>query len=126
MREFSSAGQFVALILSLAAAGCTTPLPKDAGTPIYPYKSDGCSLAPDFDIGDCCRAHDESYWQGGSCEQRRAADDVLRQCIVAKGHPALAHIYHRAVRIGGLPLLPLPWRWGFGWPYGMGYSERCE
>lgn len=114
------------VLLCVLTAGCTTPLPKNTITPVYPYRSDDCSFAPDLDVGECCRAHDKVYWQGGTCEQRRAADAALRSCIVDKGRPALARVYHAAVRIAGSPLWPLPWRWGFGWPYGMGYSERCE
>jgi hypothetical protein len=90
------------------------------------FRSDGCSLAPDLNIRACCERHDQAYWAGGSCEQRREADQQLRECMSHNGRPLLASLYYAGVRVGGSPLWPFPWRWGFGWPYGMGYSEGCE
>jgi len=93
----------------------------------------------------CCLAHDRLYHTGGpvnadakmSFEARRAADEQLRQCVMEVGeertedlatayglsrervillYRATAEIMYRAVRLGGAPCTPLPWRWGFGWP----------
>jgi hypothetical protein len=49
----------------------------------------------------------------------------LRSCIRESGHPVLAALYYSTVRMTGSPRTPTRWRWGFGWPYGMGYSEKC-
>jgi len=63
-----------------------------------PFSSDACSLFPDrapigqADWCDCCLAHDEAYWRG-----------------------------YGAVRIGGMPWLPSPFRWAYGWPDGRLY-----
>ena len=60
-----------------------------------PFSSDACSLFPDrapigqADWCDCCLAQDEAYWRG-----------------------------YGAVRIGGMPWLPSPFRWAYGWPDG--------
>lgn len=119
--------KFACWLLLPALAGCAMPLPRDAPEPPpETRKIDGCSFAPDFDFAACCDAHDEVYWRGGSCEQRLAADRALRACIAASGRPILAKVYYSAVRLGGAPWWPLPWRWGFGWPYGTAYSAACE
>lgn len=44
-------------------------------------------------------------------------------CVVENGHPIVAFIMWIGVRIGGHPLLPAPWRWGYGWPWGRGYQR---
>lgn len=88
----------------------------------------------------CCVIHDWTYWNGGSTDgyaRRLAADTELHRCVAATGQrraPALAahlkiaeHAVVRtfeaaadlmfvAVRTGGAPCTPLPWRWGYGYP----------
>jgi len=93
----------------------------------------------------CCLAHDRLYHAGGpahadakiSFEARRIADKQLRRCVIEVGqerredlatayglsqervallYRTIAEIMYRAVRLGGAPCTPLPWRWGFGWP----------
>jgi hypothetical protein len=116
-----------ALIATLCAlAGCTTPLPRNAGEPPDKFHTDGCSGAPDLNFRACCETHDLAYWRGGSCRERLEADRQLRACIAAAGHPVLSEIYFLGVRAGGVPNLPTSWRWGFGWPYGFGYTESCS
>ena len=61
----------------------------------------------------CCDEHDRRYAQGGTKAARKLADLLLRDCIKANGHPVLAEIMYRAVRIGGVPYLPTKFRWGF-------------
>lgn len=97
---------------------------------------------------DCCVAHDRLYHRGGagaedasaSFAARLAADEDMRLCVIAEGerrkprlmadygvsastvellYQGIAGAMYRAVRLGGVPCTPLPWRWGFGWP-------RCE
>lgn len=111
-----------ALLAVLLMAGCA-----DRG--LQPFTSDGCSLFPDkAPIGDadwcgCCLAHDRAYWRGGTEEQRRAADDELETCVrKATGGEALAKAMRAGVRVGGTPVLPTPFRWGYGWPYDRGYQ----
>ncbi|MCP4386188.1 MAG: hypothetical protein GY798_33070 [Hyphomicrobiales bacterium] len=93
----------------------------------------------------CCVTHDRAYHSGGSPDgdadasfaARRAADVEMWQCVIGVGETraaslmdeyglsrdAVALLYrgigdamYRAVRLGGAPCSPLPWRWGFGWP----------
>ena len=78
------------------------------------FKSDGCSLFPDGDYRDCCVEHDKAYYVGGSLKERRIADNRLHACVSDKRHKFLAPLIWIGVRIGGVPFLPTPFRWGFG------------
>lgn len=102
-----------------------------AATPTYPFTTDGCSggmtlmwravfgQRPPWD--DLCIEHDRAYWAGGTVEQRRVADRTLMAGVVTNGHPLWAFLMWASVRIGGHPLLPLSWRWGYGFPYPRRY-----
>ena len=93
------------------------------------FHSDGCSSFPDGTQSNPnkwlshCIQHDFAYWQGGTREQRLQADRELRRAVSAGGSPVVAEWMYLGVRIGGVPWLPTPWRWGFGWPYPRGYRE---
>lgn len=51
----------------------------------------------------CCNEHDLFYDEGGGSEDRRWADERMRDCISAAGYPALALLMWTAVRLlGGL------------------------
>ena len=92
----------------------------------------------------CCVAHDRLYHRGGAGAEdasasfagRLAADEEMRRCVIAEGeqrkqglmddygitapmvellYEGIAGAMYRAVRLGGVPCTPLPWRWGFGW-----------
>ncbi|MCC2959744.1 hypothetical protein LK540_04775 [Massilia sp. IC2-278] len=107
---------------SLVLSGCASaPVPA-------PFTTDGCSLFPDrapagqADWCGCCVAHDLAYWRGGSAAERLESDRVFRQCVrAASRSPALAGTMYGAVRAGGVPWLPSPFRWGYGWDYGRLY-----
>ena len=115
------------MLLCLLLGGCQLP-PAPLQAPATPFQSDGCSCFPDLDYGDCCVAHDRIYWQGGTPEERRAADLALKACIADRGRPLLSHLVYWGVRIGGHGWLPTPWRWGFGrrWPEGYYAPPRSE
>lgn len=95
---------------------------------INPFNSDGCSLFPDGTLRQqtlwlsCCEAHDRAYWQGGTYQQRIAADLALQQCVDQVGEPEIAQIMLAGVRVGGSPYWPTSFRWGYGWPFGRGYQ----
>jgi hypothetical protein len=100
-----------------------------AGPAIHPFSSDGCTLAPDGNLGDrrlwcgCCFAHDMAYWSGGTEAERQRADQGLRACVLEKTHdPRIAAAMYEAVRLGGSPAFPSWYRWGYGWPFGHGYQ----
>lgn len=97
------------------------------------FKSDGCSLFVDGTFEDpelwkeCCLKHDIAYWQGGTEEQREAADIAFRECVQKKtGNAELAELMYQAVRTGGEPYYPTWYRWGYGWPIGRGYKSLSK
>ncbi len=91
---------------------------------LSPFASDGCSLFPDSSViikkdwCECCFQHDVAYWQGGTEQQRKQADTMLKQCVSQKtGDEALANVMYEGVRIGGSPYFYNWYRWGYGWFY---------
>jgi hypothetical protein len=102
-------------------------------TELSDFTSDGCSLFPDGDVKDrelwceCCFEHDIAYWRGGTEDERRRADGVLRDCVLARTkNKALADLMYQGVRMGGQPVFPTWYRWGYGWKYGRGYAPVTE
>lgn len=108
-------------MLSILASNATA-------TDLKPFTSDGCSRFPDGTPTQqelwlsCCTQHDVAYWQGGTAEQRYAADQELERCVTAVGEPEIALVMLAGVRVGGTPYLPTKFRWGYGWPYPRGYG----
>ena len=100
---------------------------------IKPFTTDGCSggMSAIWKIlfGKvtpwewCCVEHDKPYWKGGTKEERIEADRKLRECVAKKGYKKLAWVMEKAVRFGGHPWLPTPWRWGYGYKYPKGYTK---
>ena len=97
------------------------------------FASDGCSLFPDGTPKermlwcDCCFNHDIAYWRGGTEEDRKAADKMLRACVLERtGNNTLATAMYDGVRAGGSPIFPTWYRWGYGWKYGRGYQSLTE
>ena len=99
---------------------------------IKPFTSDGCSLFPDGTFAQkelwlsCCTAHDQSYWQGGTYEERLAADQELQQCVAGVEEPKIAQLMLAGVRVGGSPYFPTSFRWGYGWSYPRLYKVLTE
>jgi hypothetical protein len=99
------------------------------GYTIEPFTTDGCSMFPNGTIShnslwlDCCISHDFAYWQGGTYQQRLAADNRLRDCVAGTGASFTAEIMLEGVRIGGSPFFPTTYRWGYGWPWLRGYKQ---
>jgi len=120
--KFNMASTPFVLSLLLASSIATADTLK-------PFTSDGCSAFPDGTFKqntlwlDCCRQHDLAYWQGGSYQQRLEADQALKQCVAEVGEPAIALIMLAGVRVGGTPLLPTQFRWGYGWSYPKLYGD---
>lgn len=97
---------------------------------IKPFTTDGCSGGmsivwkalfrelPPWE--NKCVIHDVRYWIGGTVRDRLNADIALRKGIIEKGHNVLGWLTFIAVRIFGSPLLPTPFRWG----YGHGYAQK--
>jgi hypothetical protein len=120
--------ELVALIASLVLACLSSGAQADAADLAH-FTSDGCSLFPDGTIADrakwcdCCLLHDIAYWRGGTEEERKRADEALRDCVLGHtGDKALSETMYLGVRAGGNPVFPAWYRWGYGWPYGRGYK----
>lgn len=98
--------------------------------PLDDFRSDGCSQFPDGTLRQtdlwcaCCIAHDIAYWQGGNRKQKQHADENLRDCVLQKtGNTLLAETMYIGVRLGGSPVFPTWYRWGYGWRYGRGFQS---
>ncbi len=100
---------------------------------LSPFTSDGCSLFPDGTINDrakwcdCCLTHDTAYWQGGTEDERKKADEALRDCVLTRTNDKnLAETMFLGVRAGGAPAFLTWYRWGYGWSYGRDYKPLSE
>src|SRR4051812_16800434 len=98
----------------------------------YEFTTDGCSggMTAGWQLlfnkpppwNHLCVVHDQCYWKGGTAADRRRADRDLLDGMVEKGYPFIGLCMWLAVRVGGNPWLPLPWRWAYGWKYPRGYQ----
>jgi hypothetical protein len=104
-----------------AQAGCVAR--SSGALPPHAFTTDGCSAWPDGHWQLCCVEHDVAYWCGGGIETRRAADIALRTCVTQRGSPMIADLMYLGVRLGGMPWLPFPWRWGYGWDWPHHYDD---
>jgi hypothetical protein len=115
------------IVVIAMGIGCMLPLTTYADD-LKPFTTDGCSSFPDGTIehaslwANCCIRHDFAYWQGGTYEQRLAADEELESCVALAGEPTIASLMLAGVRVGGTPYLPTSYRWGYGWPFLRGYE----
>jgi hypothetical protein len=104
-----------------ANAICGTTRPT---LPPHPFVTDGCSMFPDSTWAECCVTHDIAYWCGGTYRQRRDADGELMKCVAAIGRPTLGWWMDKGVFMGGVPWMPTPWRWSYGWDWPTGYEAE--
>jgi len=110
---------FVLILVFLFASGSYAQNGVNAATAAVPadYKSDGCSLFPDRNYGQCCVEHDKDYFKGGSWKQRWQSDNRLYKCVRrTKGwqNKFIAPVMWMGVRVFGVSFLPTSFRWGFG------------
>jgi len=88
------------------------------------FTTDACSLWLNRifsnDFTDICIEHDIEYWKGGSAEDRKAADSILRENINSRV-PFVGDIMYIVIRVFGHPLVPVPWRQGYGFKYPYTY-----
>ena len=115
----------VVFAFPLFADNSATAIPA----PLSDFRSDGCSLFPDGDLIDsklwckCCFEHDIAYWKGGTEQERNQADQILKSCVFDKTkNKSLAEVMFQGVQVGGLPIFPTWYRWGYGWQYGRGFQ----
>ena len=119
---FHDASQ-AAAIESCAEQRCVQSLEGGRRVPSRRFRSDGCSLWFDGDWAACCVQHDLVYWCGGTAEERKRADASLRECVAARAPSWFAGLTYLGVRVGGHPLFPVPYRWGYGRSYWPFYAE---
>jgi hypothetical protein len=62
----------------------------------------------------CCDEHDLAYRDGGTDEQRAAADKALYDCVKARGYPGWALLMYLAVRFAGGTFFAGSNTWGYG------------
>lgn len=68
-----------------------------------------------------------AYWRGGTVEERKQADQLLKECVLKRtGSKALADLMYNGVRLGGHPAFPNWYRWGYGWDYGRDYLPLTD
>lgn len=72
---------------------------------------------PDGPNGNCCLEHDVVYHKGGTAKARLEADIRLMQCVANNSGTFWARLMFIGVCIGGMPIFPFPWRWGYGRKY---------
>ncbi len=68
---------------------------------------------------DCCVAHDQAYYYGGSREDKLQADEILKRCVETRLQDEHAGLLlglamQMAVTIGGQPYFITAYRWGYG------------
>lgn len=85
-----------------------------ARQPDFIFTTDGCSRSLDDGWVACCIEHDIAYWCGGSEADRKVADQNFKRCVNQQNN-VVGNLYYLGVRLGGVPWLPTPWRWGYGW-----------
>lgn len=110
---------------TLAEQYCLNKRGANSRLPDYIFTTDACSRWPDSDWGSCCIAHDIAYWCGGSEADRIEADSLLMACANKK-MSWMGNLIYFGVRIGGIPWLPTPWRWGYGWEQWPGRYENSQ
>ena len=86
----------VPILVSLLGVSCQTSRPPE----LSEFRSDGCSSFPDGTISEVdlwkedCYVHDRAYWVGGTREERKVADQKLRDGIREKGRPVIAEVVY--------------------------------
>ena len=121
--QFGTAAIGFIFALSLSsgpALQTSTPTPAVEDV-LKPFTTDGCSMWPNGAWIECCEIHDIAYWKGGTEADKRLADAGLRQCIKDKNHPWAGWMMEKGVAVGGSPLWPFSYRWGYGWKWHRGY-----
>lgn len=117
------------IALLVASFGASFSNPGTANS-LKPFATDGCSLWLDGTPDQpnlwrhCCVAHDLAYWQGGTKEQRKQADEDILACVKQAQRPGMANYIYGNVRWGGSPYWMSHYRWGYGWDYLDGMWPR--
>lgn len=104
---------------------------KMAEQPTLEFSTDGCTLWPEgfnaeSNWSACCVRHDVDYWCGGTAEERVTADNTYRECVKQKNGMMGVLMFYSS-RLLGHPMLPTPWRFGWGHnEYPRGYEPKSS
>lgn len=89
---------------------------------LVPFETDYCTGYPEgtWDHPDlwkhCCLEHDLYFWAGGSKEDRRSSDFILKECVEETGENFQALIIYIAVSAGSYsPIKFSNKKWNYGW-----------
>ena len=99
---------------------------------ITPFKTDGCSYFPDGTLKNnnawlnCCIEHDKAYWKGGTKQEKKIADEILKQCVSNQGYPNIAKLMFIGVDIGGDAKYNTSYKWGYGWKINHYYEPLSK
>ena len=117
-----------ALILETrAAAQCLLTGENQFVQPIRSFTTDGCSNFPDAEWNtSCCIEHDIAYWCGGGAEARAEADAKFGRCVSENMNGLMGWLMESGVRMGGHPIFPTSYRWGYGHAYRMSYPSAVK
>lgn len=121
---WASDPEAAARLSARAVAACQASGGRGGVQPVRPFVTDGCSRFPDAEWNTrCCVEHDLAYWCGGTADERAAADAAFGECLDASAGGFMAGLMEMGVRLGGSPLFPSSYRWGYGHPYSGGYPS---
>ncbi|MEM9177518.1 MAG: hypothetical protein AAGC67_20060 [Myxococcota bacterium] len=110
-----------------AAARCVASGRNGGVQPVLPFVTDGCSRFPDTEWNTaCCVEHDLAYWCGGTEAERAEADAAFGTCVAEGAGAFMGWLMEAGVRVGGHPVFPSSYRWGYGHPYTGGYPSAGD
>lgn len=113
-----------AALSARAAEQCTESGRNQGVQPDRIFITDGCSRVLDTAWNTaCCVEHDIAYWCGGDRAARLQADTEFGQCIAGETNAFVGWVMKTGVRIGGHPVFPSSYRWGYGHPYRATYPS---
>jgi hypothetical protein len=122
-QPYASNLEAAAALETRAVDYCRALHPEPEQQPRDLFVTDGCSLWFDSHWVECCVTHDIAYWCGGTREQRRRADAEFGACIAERTSGAVGLGMRLGVRVGGQPLFPTSYRWGYGHAYRACYPS---
>lgn len=98
------------------------PLISAQGERPGPFLTDYCTGYPEGPRDrptlwqHCCLEHDLYFWAGGTLDDRKASDLLLRECIEETGEDFQAKLIYWAVTAGSYsPVKFAKKKWNYGW-----------
>jgi hypothetical protein len=114
----------MALLITFKAYPFSSPATK-----LIKFKTDYCTGFPEGTFfrrnlwKSCCYDHDLRYWFGGTKQDEKTADIVLKQCVSKKAGSFYGNIMYYGVRTGHYSPIKHRFKWGWGWPNRHAYKK---